>query len=70
MQWYNNDTHEIGVYEPNYTPEQSPDRGKLIEWNAGAFLVKSLLVENHLADRHLADTAMTLSFGQQVTWST
>ena len=35
MQWYNNDTHEIGVYEPNYSPEQNPGRGKLIEWNAG-----------------------------------
>ena len=34
MQWYDNDTHEIGVYEPNYTPEPTFGRGRLIEWNA------------------------------------
>jgi hypothetical protein len=34
MQWYNNATHEIGVYEPNYAVDHSQHHGQLIEWNA------------------------------------
>jgi len=34
MQWYDNDTHEIGVYEPNYVTNNSENHGHLIEWNA------------------------------------
>ncbi|XP_040568562.1 uncharacterized protein [Lepeophtheirus salmonis] len=35
IQWFGNETHEIGVYEPEYNRQTSTGiKGRLIEWNA------------------------------------
>ena len=32
IQWYNNTTHEIAVYEPDYGGETGEQRGRLTQW--------------------------------------
>ena len=59
MQWYNNETHEIGVYVPDYTTS-AHGNGQVVAWNGHA--IRWQTPDGALPDDHAADCFILSGF--------